>query len=948
MSDRRAFLIAFSVVSLLLGNSQLASADVYYVQPIAELEILEGALPNFNETTRLNYRVWWRAQVVHPYAVLDGDGEIYISPRRSPWERRWRARQGEAPDTTSVAIRVPEARAITGKIYFPLPDYSGMQSLRFSIPSDQGQENERSRFLRTKLQHYENLMSQERPGTAWYRHQVRKTRTELGIPTDTTDELRNRFRQRDHSMAETYALVSGGRAVSENLQLDRLLPQTATEPPTVELDSIRGVTVQAFDWSAMIKDADPSRDPLATLIPNDQYALFMPTFPALVALADHAGEQGEVVLRAAEPRAEDAGVRRRYERQLGLELNTLARNLGPALIKSVAVTGADPYLRTGADIAILFEAHDANTLQALIKTQFAVTVGTQTAAEAIAGTIDGVSYTGFRSPDRSICSYLAVVDDTVVVTNSPAQLERLIRVSQGELPSLDTLKEYTFFRERYPAGDTNETGFLILSDDTIRKWCGPRWRIATSRRTRAAALMAEMQARHLDLLVEGRIDQGPLHTDFTLPDAGEFSLGPGGVRSSVYGTLEFLTPILELEFEKVSKTEADFYQRWRQGYERNWSNFFDPIAIQFKASPSRLGIDLTVMPLIEFSDYRQLVNISQGAVIGEHSGDPHAESLVHGVLALNTDSELLSRGANMASTVANVNPLSWIGQSVALYVDNDPLWIECAQLEDEQEIEDFLEANAYRLPIAANIEVRNSLKLITFLAGIRTFIEQSAPGMTVWETLNYKEQPYVKVSSSERARSGNAWDKVSVHYVASGKNLIVSISEDVLKRAIDRQVARSQQLAAGEPVTRTGPTWLGKNLCVTVDGRLLELLHKGFGTTYHRQMQRLAWSNLAILNEWHARYANRDAVDVHQTFWQRKLICPGGGQYRWNENWQTMESTVYGHPGEPRLGTALPAALQSVTSGNFGQTFEEHGLRARVQLDRNAAPEVPLARRHSP
>jgi len=944
MFANRLFSVSLVSMSLFLISIHTiatdAYADVYSVQPIVDLEILEGERPEPRKNPRRILRNWRRWQVVHAYAVLDGEGEVYVTQGNSSWLRARGPNQGEAADIPSVAIRVSESRDITGRLFLPKHDFSGMHTLRFSIPAGKEQEDQREAFLRTKLDHYSNLMHRNFPGTAWFRHQVRETRKQLGLSTKVTEERLGRFRQRDNSMERTYSLISGGRAVSENLQLDRLLPQAANDVPTVSLDSIQGITIQAFDWSSMIKEAKPQRDPLAAMIPDDQYAVFLPSFSALVALVDHAGEQGALVLRAAETRAEDARVRQRYEQQLGLGLSTLARRLGPALIKSVALTGADPYLRTGADLAVLLEANDVNTLREFIIAQVAMSAGTQTGAEAIEGSIEGVTTRGFRSADRSICTYVATLGKVVVVTNSPAQMERLIRVFQGALPSLDSLEEYTFFRDRYPLGDSHSKGLLILSDNTIRKWCSPRWRIATSRRTRAAALMAELQASHLDRLVEGKVETGPLHTDFAVPDAGEFTLSPGGVQSSVYGTLEFLTPILELDFTQVSQAEADFYQRWREGYERNWSTFFDPIAIQFHASAKRLGIDLTVMPLIDFSAYRWLVNISQGAVLDELSGDPHVESLVHSVLAINTESEFLSRGANMATTVANVNPLSWIGQSVAIYVDDDPLWAECIKIQDEDKIQEFLEENAYRLPIAANIEVKNSFKLITFLTGMRTFIEQSAPGMTMWETLKYKDQPYVKVSPSERSRSGNSWDKMAIYYVASGKNLVVSISEDVLKRAIDRQLARSEKVVGEEREPQAGSQWLGENFCVTVDDRLLKLLHQGYGKMYHQQMQRLSWGNLAILNEWHARYADQDPVAIHQQNWQQKLICPGGGEYRWNERWQTMESSVYGHPGEPRRGTSLPTALQSIASGNFGQTFEENGLRARVELTR----EIPAGK----
>jgi hypothetical protein len=48
-----------------------------------------------------------------------------------------------------------------------------------------------------------------------------------------------------------------------------------------------------------------------------------------------------------------------------------------------------------------------------------------------------------------------------------------------------------------------------------------------------------------------------------------------------------------------------------------------------------------------------------------------------------------------------------------------------------------------------------------------------------------------------------------------------------------------------------------------------------------------------------------------------------------------MESTIYGHPGEPKKGPLAAVALQQFSSGDFGLTFEHQGLRARVSLERN-------------
>jgi hypothetical protein len=73
---------------------------------------------------------------------------------------------------------------------------------------------------------------------------------------------------------------------------------------------------------------------------------------------------------------------------------------------------------------------------------------------------------------------------------------------------------------------------------------------------------------------------------------------------------------------------------------------------------------------------------------------------------------------------------------------------------------------------------------------------------------------------------------------------------------------------------------------------------------------------------------------VHEEFWQARLECPGGGKYVWNDQWETMESTIYGHPGQPKVGAGLPPLLGEIDLGNFGLTFEAQGLRARIELDR--------------
>jgi hypothetical protein len=95
---------------------------------------------------------------------------------------------------------------------------------------------------------------------------------------------------------------------------------------------------------------------------------------------------------------------------------------------------------------------------------------------------------------------------------------------------------------------------------------------------------------------------------------------------------------------------------------------------------------------------------------------------------------------------------------------------------------------------------------------------------------------------------------------------------------------------------------------------------------------------------WKRLYPDQDAQKLHERLWHSRLVCPGGGQYQWNAQWGTFESTVYGHPGQPKQGPTVPPALSAFARGNFGLTFEHQGLRARVALDRpEDVPQQPAA-----
>jgi hypothetical protein len=917
-------LLALGVCVVVLLTQAVRAADAFYHIPVASLKLTEGALP-VADAANNNARSWQMLRVVQPYATIDGGGEAYVSGNTQSWDRE----NGAAAQT--ISIRATEGKEITGRLFLPKLDLSGMVQVRFKIsPTDAKPETQKD-FLAEKLQFYRQLQDRNIAGAAWFRHQVATAR---GTNSNSPENFNPRFNRLSTSeLEDTFELFTGGRALSENLQLDRALPAISNKSTNSEaVTNLAGITVQAINWKPLLKGTNTALDPLAAFIPADQHALFFPSFAAMTTMIDEADANGTPVLQTFEARSEDAGSRSRYQKQICLELNELSRLLGPQVVSSAAFTGSDPFLRAGTDLAILFESPTPQLVQANVIAQQALALTANPGAKKVSGEIEGVSFVGVVSLDRSVSSYMAAVSNVVLVTNSRKQLENLLRTASGKNAALSSQDEYVYFRQKYVRGEKDETAFLVLSDATIRRWCGAQCRIADSRRTRAAAVLSDLQAAHLDELVGGKVAATVLHPEYFVPELGEVKLTAAGVASSTYGTLGFMIPISEIAPATVTQDEAAAYGRWRDNYERNWRQYFDPIAMRFSISKNKLNAELTVMPLITGSRYNEFLGITTGAQIAAGAGDPHTNALARLAIAINTQSKTIQEAGNFVGNMApglKANFLAWLGQSITLYADDDDFWND---LNAATNADVFMEHSYSRLPVALHCEVKSSLGVVAFLASLHAFVDQSAPQMTTWQNLEYNGRSYVKVASNKLSAQSEPGDDWSLYYAVTPDSLTVTLSEALLKRALDRQAARMDTNA----VVQVGKSWLGSNLCFQVEQKLIGTLLKASHDDYQTHLQTLAWNNLPILNEWKRLYPGKDPVKWHEELWGVKLICPGGGAYVWNEKWQTMESTVFGHPGEPKAG-AFTSPLAALLDANLGVTFENQGLNAKAVVNRKSS-----------
>jgi hypothetical protein len=915
---RRAGVVLALLGALVLPRA-IAAQDTYFRLPVAELPIVEGKLPDdWHQYLYLNH-VWPSSS--QPVLQTPGEAFLYVD---------WGA-TGEVRGALQLVVHAPQKREIRGHLWIAtgtlrggwIPQYT---RVGFRIPADRADPSARTAFFQAKEAYYSGLVGEDVAGAAVFAWKARAARAALGKRVDDPGPLRIR-RARQDMLAESLGLFSGEQAIRENLQLDRqlLVPQ-GPQQEMVDIASLEGISVKELQWKTLLGDAQPALDPLARHVPHDQHAVFFPTFGDLLHVLDMADTFGTPLLQGVEARTANHRTAERYREQLCLDTSGLSRLLGPSVIASVALTGSDPYLRSGSDVAVLFEAKNAPALMAFLRTKQQAAVQ-QFKAQEVTGQIEGVGYEGVTTPDRRIQSYLCRLGDTVVVTNSLFQLRQLVRTHQGAHPALASLDEYRFFRTRYTLGADDERAFVFLSDAAIRRWCSPRWRIGSSRRLRAEALLADLQAEFHDDLVRYAADQPPPQFPWPVTEFGQLQLTADGLRSSVYGSLHFMTPIAELDLARVTREEADAYRRWRNAYQVQWRQFFDPIGVRLSTSGDRLALDATIMPLILGSEYQPLVDLTRGVKLTAQQLDLHDDVLLHVALAINPQSETVKQLDALATAFLKLPPITeWLGSSVELYLDADPLWSQLAQAEKPDEV---LEQQA-RLPVALRVAHVHREKAEQF-AEAAFGAAQGNLGYNVRRTRHQHEgMSYYRVATT-------GIDEVSVYYAVTSTALVIAGDEAVMRRALARHAARAMpprdapqppaDAAARSPL-------LGDHLVLSA--HVPKELVLALSRTYHHFLSQRSWSNLPILNEWKRRYPDLDPLLVHQRLWGARLYCPGGGQYVWNATDGTMESTAFGHPGAPKLAPTARTPLDDVESAHFGLSFELEGLRGRVELRRRA------------
>lgn len=877
-------------------------ADTLRIVELSDLGVKAG------EADRQVPRTPWdeKSQVLYPGVRGPQILEAYVvAPEPPPGE--WSVPQTKL----RVALRLKDEKPVEGFVdTLPEVDEGHLKPQIFTFDPAKFKAASEEEFAALRKAHDLRLAKSGLPGTLWFKHR--------GGAVPETPE-REAVGWREDGIDSTFRMAGGGRAVAENLALDRnMILGSEVKGEAVDIATLKGITVPAIDWKGKLKDGEVKVDPLAMIVPEDQHFFVTPSIAALFELKDVLDKEGAPILQSFDVRSPYRGLVARYQEQMGIgNLDAIARTLN---LGSVAVTGSDPFFATGTDMALIFATDKPD----LVFNALDLAVGLKARFGGVALKEDA-GIRSYQNADRTISAHLAKFEGAVVISNSAVQLKKIAAVARKEAPALGALEEYKFFRQRYPQ-DAAEDAYLFLSDATIRRWCGPAVRIAASRRTRAVAALGELVAAQVD----GKTSTGSYEALLGKTSEAPTLRVPGAssIRSEIYNTLGFITPSAELEIKSVTPAEANAYNRWRDGYESGWRRVFDPIAIRLKMDGPKRELDLSVMPLTVDSSYRSWIQVTGRKKPEQGAQAAHADAKAFFSFAVDHESELFQRaGVQLLEIMPSLkaNALGWVGDSVSVYLDDAFFWKAVRTGNAEQ----ILENNYLRMPLGVRISSRSSVQLALFMTALRAMVDESAPNLLDWQQRKHGEVTYLAVVSREAEDASPS--SVAVYYAGLKDALLVSLDEQVLLRAIDRENGKKKDKAAasGEHVHVAADSDVAGLLGMTGEGRL--------------QQQRVeSWGALPVLNDWHRREPGKDPVALYAAAFQEEIRCPGGKGYRWNEAAGTMESVVFGYPAEPR-GEEVKFASTPMRF-RAGINFEDDGLRLRAAMEPVQVPPVVAAK----
>jgi hypothetical protein len=802
------------------------------------------------------------------------------------------------------------------------------------------------------------VLEAQAPDCGFYTFARLATRRKYHVRAWPLVRQRNEPVTSDHR--QLYEMTTGATAVAESLQLRRLLSANFrdTGRRTIAIDTVPGITIAEHPWKKMMAGKKPRPEPLAKLVPNDNYYVRFRNVRKFIEFAELLDRWGTNLARAYELTSRDYRLRERYEKQLCLKSDALARALGPLVIRDLAITGSDGYLREGTDVTVIFQVvNRALFLAAVDKHLRAARREFGKQLKESKAVYHHIKVESFVTPLREVSLHRAQFGAFVVYSNSPAGVRRVIDTHQHRHKSLADSLDFQYMRTVFRADAKGEDGFAFLSNPFIRNLVGPASKIKEKRRLEALTSLAmtnyaalfsawengRLPTNHRGLLTAARLKPGEIYS----PEGKGLAWDTGRKTavSEVYNTVAFATPLVELPIDKVTPLEVKEYERFRRGYLTNWRRYFDPIGMRLTLSQRQVRLETYILPLIKNSRYDELRRAVGGGTAKLDLAAIPPKTLVQYFTHLSP--ELRNQAEDLINTwltlsAAPVSSKKWLGEWFVLRFGDSPVYSELEKLWRRAELLpempnnqwDEMERIFVQLPVTVGIGIRDPKEFAKVLTALKN-------GLMDAESKILKPAYKNVLITRLRFDVGGLPKKLTIYHAMVGKGWYVSFSEAALKEVIDQ--------TEGHRRAKKGAS---KGKLVKVNSSLY-LAPKAVDKARAFLRSFLEWEShrRALANEaaWYALYSS-GVIDKATSRQKRESLAlqffgfipvsPEGAAYRYLPDRDEVENRRHGSFRRPRLHAAiedqspLGQLLREFRTLCVDLRFREDGVHTILTLER--------------
>ncbi len=390
------------------------------------------------------------------------------------------------------------------------------------------------------------------------------------------------------------SVLGGDAAIRETLQMQNLIGgQDAKAPEVIPIADVKGVTVKAHEYAALLDGNPGGKLALADLCPPDRLFAWFPNPEGILQLLDGSGN---VLGRFSGSRSKlilDHQVMEKHLAKLGLNEQQLRLILQSGFVGETAVLLPDLFLTEGTDVTTLTRIKNLAALQPLLKGM---------GLEGKTGIQSMPTLNGGKA-------YLFIEKDLLMFSTRESELSKIQQIMQGIEPGLGESAEFRYMLTQ--CAPTDETAaYVYLSDPFIRRLTGPALKIAQMRRLQAKARLEQFSAGDLLYRMDHRASAPDLKTlveQAYLPPSADIEnvqWKNGMATDPVWGSASHLPTLTGNLPEKVTEQEKKAYDNYRENYERFWRQFFDPIAVRVDLKPEQeVETTVFILPLINSSVY---------------------------------------------------------------------------------------------------------------------------------------------------------------------------------------------------------------------------------------------------------------------------------------------------------------------------------------------------------